>query len=337
MQSINILGIDLAKNVFQLCGVDARGKVVLVKRVRRAQLLLETSNLQVGTIALEACSGAHYWAREFAKQGHQVRLVAAQHVKPFVRTNKNDRNDAQAITEASQRPNIHFVPVKNIERQDIQSVHRIRERVMTDRIALTNEIRGLLHEYGFVFPLTIGVLKKGMVKLFENEGLTALFRRLVRRTYDRLIFLEGELKYLDEELAEIFESNEVCRRLEKIEGVGRMTATAIYAAVSDPNAYKCGRQFSAWLGLVPKQNSSGNTVRLGGISKRGDVYLRTLLIHGGRSVVRWSLKKKDKRSVWALEKRTSRGINKACVAVANKNARIIWALLAKGTEYKQAV
>lgn len=337
MQSINVLGIDLAKNVFQLCGVNAQGKVVLEKRIRRAQLLRETANFKVGFIALEACSGAHFWAREFTKQGHQVKLVAPQHVKPFVRTNKNDRNDAQAITEASQRPNIHFVAVKNIERQDIQSVHRIRERVMADRISLTNEIRGLLHEYGFVFPLTIGVLKKEMVKLFECEQLTVLFRRLVRRTYDRLIFLETELKYLDRELDEIFESNEVCRRLEKIEGVGRMTATAIYAAVVDANAYKNGRQFSAWLGLVPKQNSSGGTVRLGGISKRGDSYLRTLLVHGGRSVVGWASKKKDKRSLWALEKHENRGFNKACVAVANKNARIIWALMAKGSEYKPAV
>lgn len=337
MEIINVLGIDLAKDVFQLCGVNVQGKVILEKRVRRSKLLAETANLSVGFIALEACSGAHHWAREFIKQGHQVKMVSPQHAKPFVRSNKNDRNDAQAITEASRRPNIHFVKVKNIEHQDIQSLHRVRAKVMTDRTALGNEIRGLLHEYGIVFPETVGQLMKGLANLFESESLTPLMRDLVKRSYDRICLLNEEMKYLDSQLDKVFVSNEVCRRIEKIEGVGRLTATAIYSAVPDPHAFKNGRQFSAWLGLVPKQNSSGGTVRLLGISKRGDCYLRTLLVHGGRAAVRWSEGKEDKRSLWMKEKQNTRGYNKACVAVANKNARIIWAMMANDTEYRKAV
>jgi len=291
MKVISVLGIDLAKEVFQLCGVDARGKVVLEKQVRRKRLLLETANLSVGVIALESCSGAHYWGREFVKQGHEVRLISPQHVKPFVRTNKNDRNDAQAITEAAARPNLHFVTLKNIERQDIQSVHRIRAKLMTERTALGNEIRGLLNEYGIVFPQTVSRLMKGLADLSETEQLTPLMKDMVKRIYARLGRMNEEVAYLDMRLDELFLSNETCRRLEKIEGVGRITATAIYAAVTDPNAFKNGRQFSAWLGLVPKQNSSGGTQRLLGISKRGDAYLRTLLVHCGRAAVLWSFGK----------------------------------------------
>lgn len=336
MESISVLGIDLAKNVFQLCAVDSRGRVVWEKRVRRNKLMVETANLKVDYIALEACSGAHHWGRQFIKQGHEVRLISPQHVKPFVRTNKNDRNDAQAIVEASQRPNLHFVMVKNIERQDIQSLHRFRAKVVADRTELGNEIRGLLHEYGIIFPQTMSQLMKGLILLLEGDYLTSMMKDLVKRAYDRLVLLSEEKKYLDKQIDSVLNSNEICRRIEKIEGVGRLTATAIYAAVSDPHVFKSGRQFSAWLGLVPKQNSSGGTVRLLGISKRGDGYLRTLLVHGGRAAVRWSAGKSDKRSEWILEKSKNRGFNKACVAVANKNARIIWAMMMNETEYRKA-
>ena len=337
METISVLGIDLAKNVFQLCAVNGRGEVAWEKKVRRSRLLIETANLKVGFIALEACSGAHHWGREFVKQGHEVRLISPQHVKPFVRSNKNDRNDAQAIVEASRRPNLHFVKVKDIERQDIQSLHRFRAKVMTDRTALGNEIRGLLHEYGIIFPQTMGQLMKGLVSLMESEALTPMMKRLIKRSYERLNSLNEEMDYLDKQIDSIFTSNEVCRRIEKIEGVGRLTATAIYAAVSDPHAFKNGRQFSAWLGLVPRQNSSGGTVRLLGISKRGDSYLRTLLVHGGRAAVRWSVGKVDSRSKWILAKQETRGYNRACVAVANKNARIIWAMMTSESEYRKAV
>lgn len=337
METISVLGIDLAKNVFQLCGVDNRGRVVWERKVRRSKLLVETANLKLDYIALEACSGAHHWGREFVKQGHEVRIISPQHVKPFVRSNKNDRNDAQAIVEASRRPNLHFVKVKDIHRQDIQSLHRFRAKVMTERTALGNEIRGLLHEYGIIFPQTMGQLMKGLVSLMETEALTPLMRSLINRSYQRLLSLNEEMNFLDRQIDTIFNSNDVCRRIEKIEGVGRLTATAIYAAVSDPKAFKNGRQFSAWLGLVPKQNSSGGTLRLLGISKRGDSYLRTLLVHGGRAAVRWSSGKTDGRSKWILEKHKERGYNRACVAVANKNARIIWAMMTNESEYKKAV
>ena len=335
---LHLLAIDIAKEVFQLHGVNEKGKAILKKKLRRSELLSFVANLSKCAIAMEACGGAHYWAREFQKLGYQVKLLSPQFVKPFVKSNKTDANDAEAIAEAAMRPSMRFVPVKPIQNQDIQNIHRVRERVVRNRTALSNEIRGLLHEYGIVIPKTISKLQQLLMPILDNPAehrLTSMSIKLFRQLLEELGDVEKEVKKYDDELTSVFKTNEAAQRIEKIDGVGIITATAIIAAVSDANAFKNGREFSAWLGLVPKQNSSGGKTVLQSISKRGDVYLRTMLINGARSALRWAPLKSDPRSKWATGKITTRGYNKACVALANKNARVIWALLAKGQEYKQ--
>lgn len=333
-----VLAIDLAKEVFQLHGVDERGKAVLKKKLRRSELLAFVANLPTCIIATEACGGAHYWAREFQKQGHNPKLISPQFVKPFVKSNKTDANDAEAIAEAAMRPSMRFVPIKQILNQDIQNLHRVRERLIRNRTALSNEIRGLLHEYGIVIPKTIAKLQKLLVPILdspEEHRLSPMSTRLFRQLMEELRNTEIEVKKYDDELMAVFKTNEAAQRIEKIEGIGIITATAIVAAVSDPNVFKNGREFSAWLGLVPKQNSSGGKTVLQGISKRGDIYLRTMLINGARSALQWAPLKSDKKSKWITGKIKTRGFNKACVALANRNARVIWVLLAKGQEYKR--
>lgn len=335
---LHLLAIDIAKEVFQLHGVNERGKALLRKRLRRSELLSFVVNLPKCTIAMEACGGAHYWAREFQKLDHEVKLISPQFVKPFVKSNKTDANDAEAIAEAASRPSMRFVPIKQIPNQDIQNIHRVRERLIRNRTALSNEIRGLLHEYGIVIPKTISKLQQVLIPILDNpdeQRLSSMSIKVFRQLLEELRNTELEVKKYDDELAGIFKTNEAAQRIEKIEGVGIISATAIIAAVSDPNAFKNGREFSAWLGLVPKQNSSGGKTVLQGISKRGDVYLRTMLINGARSALQRAPFKSDKRSKWITEKIKTRGYNKACVALANRNARVIWVLLAKGQEYKR--
>ena len=332
-----VLAIDLAKEVFQLHGVDERGKAVLKKKLRRSELLAFVANVPQCIIAMEACGGAHYWAREFQKQGHTTKLISPQFVKPFVKSNKNDANDAEAIAEAAMRPSMRFVPVKPISNQDIQNIHRVRQRLVGNRTALSNEIRGLLQEYGIILPKSINKLMKLLPPILDNSNehrLSPMSIRLFRQLTEELQSIEKEVKKYDQELAAVFQANEAAQRIEKIEGIGVITATAMIAAVSDPNAFKNGREFSAWLGLVPRQDSSGGKTTLKGISKRGDVYLRTMLINGARAALRVAPLKSDPRSKWATEKIKTRGFNKACVALANKNARVIWALLAKSQDYK---
>lgn len=338
MKRVSTLGIDLAKNVFQLHGVDTNGKTVLKKRLKRAELKVFMVNLPVCLVGMEACSGSHYWAREFEKMGHTVKLIAPQFVKPYVKSNKNDAADAEAIAEAVSRPNMRFVSIKQTCHQDIQCLHRIRQRLLHNRTALSNEIRGFLNEYGIVIAKSMRQLKSQLPLILEDASneLSSDAREVFAGLQEELREIERRIEIYDSKLQKIFKESEVCQRIKAIEGVGPISATAIIASVSNPQVFRNGRQFSAWLGLVPKQHSSGGKSKLLGISKRGDCYLRSLLIHGARAVVRYAEKKKDKRSLWIADKERSRGFNKTCVAVANKNARIIWSLMAHGSEYRRA-
>lgn len=337
--TLAVLGIDLAKQSFQLHGVDKDGQVVLKKKLGRKQLSAFVANLPVCLIGLEACGGAHHWARLLAKMGHAVRMMAPQFVKPYVKSNKNDAADAEAICEAVQRPSMRFVPVKSIEQQDIQSLHRIRSQLVARRTAQGNQIRGLLLEYGIVIPKGIGYIRKRLPDILEDgeNQLSVLFREQLSGFYDEMVHLDDKISTLEQSLKTLSEQNGDCKRLLTIPGVGLMTATALIAAVGDIRVFKSGRELAAWLGLVPRQHSTGGKPTLLGISKRGDSYLRTLLIHGGRAVVRCAHKHQDKRNQWVGEVEARRGKNVTAVAVANKNARIAWALLTKKEEYQVAM
>jgi transposase len=267
-----------------------------------------------------------------------VKMMPPQYVKAYVKTNKNDFNDAEAICEAVQRPNMHFVPKKSLEQQDIQILHRIRSRLIAARTALVNEARGMLAEYGITIGKGVVRFQKDIVEIIakDGNGLTPRSKEEMLGISSELTDMNERIERLDGKLSTIYKNSEVCRRLGAVPGVGEITATAIVAAVSDASVFKNGRQMAAWLGLVPRQNSSGGKTTLLGISKRGDVYLRTLLIHGGRSVVRTAKNKTDRYSRWIAKKEISRGKNKAAVAVANKNARILWKLLKSGESYRVA-
>jgi transposase len=335
---IKVLGIDLAKQSFQLHGVDESGKTVLKKKLSRKQLSAFVVQLPPCFIGLEACGGAHHWVRVFKSFGHTVRMIAPQFVKPYVKSNKNDAVDAEAICEAVQRPCMRFVPEKSIEQQDLQSVHRIRSQLVARRTAQANQIRGLLLEYGVIIPKGIGYVRKEIPLILEaaDNGISDLFRELLLELYDELVHLDRRVDTLEQKLDLQCKQNEDCQRLLTIPGVGLLTATALVAAIGDISVFKNGRELAAWLGLVPRQHSTGGKPTLMGISKRGDTYLRTLLIHGGRTVVRVAEKYQDKRNRWISELDKRRGKNISAVAVANKNARIAWALLSKKSVFQKA-
>ncbi len=338
MKNIKLLAIDIAKNIFQLHGVDKVGKAILKKQLKRQELIQFVSQLPICTIAMEACGGANHWARQFQKLGYKVTLISPQFVKPYVKGNKNDRNDAEAIAKAARDPDMRFVPIKNIEQQNIQCVHRIRQRLIDQRTALCNQARGLLAEYGVVIKKGVSALRSRLPEILEEENneLTGFTQRLVCELYEELVELDKKIVCYDKRIEEIFKENEVCQRLGKVEGVGPLIATAILAVMGDSKQFRNGRHFSAFLGLVPRQHSSGGKERLFGISKRGDTYLRTLLIQGARSVLLRVNQKEDKRSQWLKNLKVRRGSNRACVALANKNARILWALVAHNDTYQRA-
>jgi transposase len=335
-QTITVLGIDIAKQVFHIVGMDNSGRVVLRKRLARSALLTFIANVPPVRIGMEACGSAHYWARQFREHGHDVRLIAPPCVKAYVKSPKNDGRDAEAICEAVTRPTMRFVPIKRIAQQDLQALHRIRERLMKARTALVNEIRGLLSEYGIVLPQSIAKFRALIVeKLEDNQAkLTALSTEVFQYLYEEFLALEKRLEYDDEKLAAIGQAHPECQRLQTIPGIGPVTATALIAAISDVTQFKNGRQLAAWLGLVPREHSTGGKQRLLGISKRGDRYLRKLLVHGARATLRWVDTKCDNRSQWLRALIARRGKNRAAVALANKNARIVWALLAHNQEYR---
>jgi transposase len=336
--NITTLGIDIAKNVFQLHGVDQDSKTVLTKRLSRAKLLEFVTNLNPCLIGMESCGGSNYWTRKFIAAGHIVKLMSPQFVKPYVKSNKNDKNDAEAICEAVARPNMRFVCVKQIEQQDIQSIHRIRTRLVAERTALANQIRGLLAEYGIVIPKNIGNIRSNLPEILEDGAneLSGIGRETFKDLYDELVDKDKKILAYDKKIKLICNQNAKCKKLTEISGIGPITATAILAAVGDARVFKNGREMAAWLGLVPKQCSSGGKERLLGISKRGDKYLRSLLIHGARAVIFKHKNKDDTKSKWAKQLVERRGINKAVVAVANKNARIIWAKLTGAQPWQAA-
>jgi transposase len=333
---MNVLGIDIAKRVFHAVGMDNRGNVVYRKRLSRHDLMPFVAKLPPVLIGIEACGGAHYWARRFRAYGHEVKLMAPQFVKPYVKSNKNDSRDAEAIAEAVTRPTMRFVPVKDVDQQDIQALHRVRERLMGERTALVNEVHGLLHEYGMVIPKGVAKFRQAVVGTLEAEQdkLTPLSQEMFWKLVEEFGALEKQLAYYQEKLEALATTHPECQRLMTIPGIGPLSATALVAAVSDASAFKNGRQFAAWLGLVPRQHSTGGKERLLGISKRGDSYVRKLLIHGARVTLRWVGLKTDRRSQWMRQLLERRGTNRTAVAVANKNARIVWALLTSHQDYQ---
>ncbi|APF02138.1 TPA: IS110 family transposase [Legionella pneumophila] len=335
MKDIKVLGIDLAKNVFQLHGINAKSKCVLKKRLTREKLIEFMAQLPPCLVGMEACGGAHYWARMFIGMGHTVKMMAPQFVKPYVKSNKNDANDAEGICEAVTRPNMKFVPVKKIEQQDVLLSHRARELVIKQRTAQANQIRGLLAEYGIVIALGISHIRE-MTEILENNKLklTVKSEAIFIRLYEQFKVYDEQVKIYDKEIQYQADTDPMCIEVQKIEGIGPLIASAIVASIGDASVFNNGREVSAWLGLVPKQYSSGNNVRLGGISKRGDRYLRTLLIHGARSALTRCEEKEDKKSKWMADVKQRCGFNKAAVALANKNARTIWALMAHGECYR---
>lgn len=336
--AIRIIGLDTAKHVFQVHGADASGKTVLRKRLRRNQVEDFFRATAACIVGMEATRGAHHWARVIGGFGHEVRLIAPRFVKAYVKGQKNDTQDAAAICEAAGRPEMRFVSQKSVEQQDLQALHRMRSRLIGCRTQLGNQIRGLLAEYGIILPLHLSQVRLQLPQLIaeEHPQLSPFARELFLSLYEELCALDRRIQAAEERVQRVFREQEACQRIAAVEGVGPMVATAVVAAIADGRAFRNGRQFAAWVGLVPRQYSSGDKQRLGGISKRGDPYLRMLLVHGARSVVYRATAKTDSRSRWIAEKQRKLGTTKACVAVANKNARIIWALLARNVPYRRA-
>jgi transposase len=335
---ITTVGLDIAKSAFHLYAVNKMGRYIKKKQLKRKQVLPYLARLEPCVIAMEACGGANYWAREMKDLGHEVKLIAPQYVKPYVKGNKNDYNDAEAIAEAAQRPTMRFVPIKSVEQQDIQNLHRQRERIKKARTALVNQVRGLLAEYGIVINKGVAAVRKGLPGILEDaeNGLTMRGRELFADLLEELRVLDERFKQSEKQIEISNRGNEVCQRLDEILGVGPITASAVYAAAGNGKNFVNGRHFSAWIGLVPGQHSTGGKSTLLGISKRGNAYLRTLFIHGARAVLRHSANKTDRFSLWAQALLERRGHNKACVAVANKIARMAWVIMAKGESYRAA-
>jgi transposase len=336
---ITTVGLDLAKTVFHVVCFDEHSKEVQKRMLQRKQVRLFFTQLQPCKVAMEACAGSNYWGRELKALGHEVMLIPAQHVKPYLRGNKNDFNDARAIAEASSRPSMPNVAIKTTEQQDIQATHRMRSQCVRDRTALCNSIRGLLGEYGIVLPKGVSVLRKSIHGLLEDaeNGLSLHFRHLLARRYEQLIEADGHIDFFTHELEVQSKQDDACQRLQEIPGYGPIISSAFYSVVGDGGAYKRGRDVAASIGLVPRQHSSGGKDVLLGISKKGDVYLRSLLVHGARAVVTQAGKKKDRLSLWINRIVAERGWNRAVVATANKMARIGWAVLSHNSHYQAAL
>ncbi len=338
--NIVFMGIDLAKNVFQLCGLNQAGKPVYTRRVERKILLQTLVNIPACLIGIEACTGAFYWQREFEKLGHKVKIISPQYVKPFIRGQKNDGNDAQAIAVALMQPTMQFVPPKSPEQQDIQALHRARQRIVNHRTATICQIRGLLLDRGISIGAAMSRARRAVPLILEDaeNGLSIRMRRTVAELYELFIDLEKRINFFDKEIETVFRQSSECQRIAKVKGIGPKTATAVVAAIGNGQEFKNGRHFSAWLGLVPRQHSSGDRQVLMNITKKGDKHLRTLLIHGARAVVRVATNNNcGSLNPWVNQLKERRGFNKTTVAVANKNARIIWSILRHETEYQPAL
>lgn len=336
MTEITTIGLDLAKSTFHVVCCDQRGKLLKKRMLRRHQVLEFFAQLPVCLVGMEACASAHHWGRQLGALGHQVKLISPQFVKAYLRGNKNDYNDALAIAEAVTRPEMRFVAVKTTAQQDIQALHRLRQRCIADRTALGNQVRGLLAEYGLVFPKGRAALCRRLPEILEDaeNGLSDLFRRLLRQSYQQWQGLDEQIAAYTREVTELSNCDEACQRLQSIPGFGPIVASVFYNVVGNGEAYRRGRDVSAALGLVPRQHSSGGKPILLGISKRGDRYLRSLLAHGARAVLIHADKKDDRLSRWINRLKAERGVNRATIALANKLARIGWAILAHKTVYQ---
>jgi transposase len=332
------IGLDLAKNVFHYVGCDRGGRELSKKQLKRKALLSHFANLPPCLVGMEACAGAHQWGRQLQALGHQVRLLPPQHVKAYVRGNKNDYNDARAIAEAVSRPGLRPVALKTVAQQDVQALHRLRSGQVGARTALGNQLRGLLAEYGIVIPEGLAALRRALPEILEDaaNGLSDVFRPLLERGLQQLRELDGHIAYYTGLIERQGREDEAVRRLQTIPGFGPIVASAFYSLVGDGQGYRRGRDVAAALGLVPAQHSTGGKAVLLGISKRGDRYLRCLLVHGARAVTRQAADKDDPLSTWLNRLVATVGFNKATVALANKLARIGWAVLRHRTAYQPA-
>lgn len=331
-----IIGLDVAKHIFHLVEINHMGKRVRRKTLRRPQMLAFFANLDQRTIAMEACSSAHYWARELMALGHRVQLLPAQHVKPYLRGQKNDYNDAQAIAEAAHHGVIRPVAVKTVEQHDVQALHRIRRQLVKEKTAMANQLRGLLSEYGICIRQGVGHIRRAIPLILEDadNGLTSSFRAMLDRQYQRLIALDEDIAWYQQQLEETAKRSAVCQRLMEVPGMGVINSSALLCWMGDGQQFNKGRDASAALGVVPRQHSSGGKPVLLGITKRGDAEVRTLVIHGARSVVIRAKGKTDALSQWVNRLVEKRGINKATVALANKLIRIAWVIVARGERYR---
>lgn len=336
--TVKTVGVDIAKNIFQVHGIDEQGKVVVQKPLKRQQVLPYFANLPPCLIGMEACASAHYWQRQLEALGHEVKLINPGYVTPYVKSNKNDARDAEAIGEAVTRPNMRFVPKKSVEQQDIQMIHRVRSRLIKQRTALVNQIRGLLSEYGLIVPLGVAAVRRQLPLYLEDakNELTPISREVFADLYEQLKQLDDQITAYDLKLKNIVKTSDAGQRLLALPGVGTIVATALMMAVGTAKEFKNGRHMAAWLGLVPKQHSSGGKEHLLGISKRGDHYVRAQLIHGARSVAFRVKNDPEHENQWLYKLIQRRGMNKAVVAFANKLARQAWVVLAKGESYQPA-
>ena len=333
---IRSVGIDLGKTTFHLVALGDNGKVLPKKKFTQKQLITFTANLQTSLIGMEACSGAHFLGRALRAQGHDVKLIPAQFVKPFVKSNKNDFIDAEAIAEAVERHNMRFVPIKTDDQLDLQALHRVRDRLIARRTSVINQIRAFLLERGLVFAKSPIRLKQALPELLENanEDLTSRMRNLVAMLWNEWKELELQIAEMNDEVERIASTDPACVRLRQIPGIGPLVARAIVASIGNGAAFQKGREFAAWMGLVPKQHSTGGKAKLYGISKRGNSYLRKILVHGARAIVLRSKRERIAMGSWmtALENRAPKNV--LIIATANKLARIAWAVLSTGQDYR---
>ena len=332
---MQMLAIDLAKQSFHVHGVDAGGQVIS-RRVGRAKLVGLVERLGPAVVAMEACATAHHWARVFMAAGCEVRLINPRFVTPFVRGSKNDATDAEAIFDAASRPTMRFVPVKTTDQQDLQSLHRVRDRLVAQRTNLINHTRGLMAEYGVVYPAGAALFSRRARAGLANAGLSAMARETFEALLDELDALEVRIDRLDERLRAICREDPTCRRLMAVPGIGPVVATALVASIGDARQFRSGRELAAWIGLVPRQHSTGGRSRLGGVGRRANHYLRRQLVHGARAVALRLATKTDPRSRWFQAVIDRRGFNKGIVAMANKTARMVWAMLTRDESYAPA-
>ena len=338
MNNHRIIGIDLAKSVFFLFEINHKGKNLGRKKLLRAKLLSHIANQKPCTIALEACSSAHYWAREFSKFGHKVLLYPPQHVKTQRRKQKNDYNDAEAIAELALYQRTHPVQHKSIEQQDIQSLIKMRRLLVTERTRLINQVRGLIAEYGITITKGKAAFRRAIPEILEDTDnqLSSILRELLAHQYERYLYISEQVMWFENKLNQTIKQFDNAKRLMSIPGFGPLTSQAVAVWMGSGNQFKRGRDASAAMGLVPKQDTTGDNIVLLGITKQGNTYIRSLLVHGARAALRRAKFKNDKLSLWALELEKRRGANRAAVALANKLMRIAWAVISKGEDYQPA-